>query len=65
MSTVGQAAGTVIGATIGYVATGGNPYGAYIGAQISAEISGLNDPSPQESQHRAVTKQLSEEVDEA
>ncbi|MFV3305794.1 hypothetical protein ACNFBT_10990 [Pseudomonas sp. NY15181] len=65
MSTVGQAAGAVIGATIGYVATGGNPYGAYLGAQISAEISGLNDPSPQELQPRAVAKQLSEEANEA
>lgn len=65
MSTAGQAAGTVIGATIGYVATGGNPYGAFIGAQISAEIAGCNDPSPQETRHHAVAKKLSKAVDES
>lgn len=57
--TAGQTAGSIIGAAIGaYV---GGPAGAFYGYKISAEISGFNDPAPDERQHRTVAEHLGEE----
>ncbi len=44
MSSIGQAVGGVVGATIGFFATGGNPMGAVYGAQIGMGVGGLIDP---------------------
>lgn len=42
--TAGQWAGTIIGAVVGYVASGFNPMGAMYGASLGAGIGGLVDP---------------------
>src|SRR5574340_1542106 len=44
MSSVGQVAGGIIGATIGFFISGGNPMGAVYGAQIGMTAGALIDP---------------------
>ena len=44
MSSGGQIAGGIVGAIVGYVATGFNPMGAYYGAMNGAGIGGYLDP---------------------
>lgn len=44
MSSGGQIVGGIVGAIVGYVATGFNPYGAFQGAAIGAGIGGYLDP---------------------
>lgn len=45
MSSVGQAAGAVIGGVVGFVGSGGNPLGALKGASYGAAIGGALDPA--------------------
>lgn len=45
MSSVGQAAGAVIGGVVGFVGSGGNPLGALQGASYGAAIGGALDPA--------------------
>lgn len=44
MSSTGQIVGGVVGAVVGYVATGFNPVGAYQGFAIGAAVGGYLDP---------------------
>ncbi len=44
MST-GNVVGGVVGAVVGYVASGFNPYGAYISASLPASCGNLIDPA--------------------
>lgn len=47
MSSVGEAAGVLIGGAVGFVASGGNPAGALQGAAVGGSIGAAIDPADQ------------------
>lgn len=51
--STGQRLGGLVGGGIGFFASGGNPYAAYTGYQMGADISGVLDPVSD--QHGPVT----------
>ena len=61
--TTGQRIGGIVGAVAGAIV--GGPAGAIMGYQISADVSGVLDPVLKQQDRGAVSKHLSEEVEQA